>query len=99
MVEAVAEVIDDLPGTKVYVQGCPKDKLPKDFESFHDVMEEMSCDNVDSDVRKDIKFYDPAVYIYTSGTTGGLISVHVTDMCRYVSHLDSLSRDMTKLTK
>ena len=54
----------------MYVQGCPKDSLPKGFSSFHDIMEEMPCDNVDREVRRNIKFYDPAVYIYTSGTTG-----------------------------
>ena len=66
----MAEVIDEFPGTMVYVQGCPKDSLPKGFASFHDVMKEMPCDNVDREIRRNIKFYDPAVYIYTSGTTG-----------------------------
>ena len=70
MIEAVGEIIDDLPGNDVYVQGCSYDKLPKNFESFHDIMSEMSADNIDKEIRKDVKALEGASCVFTSGTTG-----------------------------
>ena len=69
----MAEVLDDLPGTCVYVQGSSKEKLSKNFKSFHDIMIEMPFENIAREVRKDMKPSDVAVYVYTSGTTGNYL--------------------------
>ena len=66
----MAEIANDIPEAVVYIQGCSQEKLPKNFESFHDIMSEMSPENVDKDSRKEVMANDPAVLVYTSGTTG-----------------------------
>ena len=70
LVDAVHEVLPDIPTVSVYLQGPADGKAPLPFISFSTVMERMSDGPVDKSLRKHVRLTTPAIYIFTSGTTG-----------------------------
>ena len=70
LVDAVYEVLPEIPDITVYLQGKTDEQKPPPFFSFETIMSRMSQGPVDRSLRKHINLLTPAVYIYTSGTTG-----------------------------
>jgi len=67
---AILEIMSDLPGIAVYVQGPLPEPKPASFLSFDLVMDRLSDAPIDRSVRKHLTLMDTNVLIYTSGTTG-----------------------------
>ncbi|XP_060586557.1 long-chain fatty acid transport protein 2-like isoform X2 [Ruditapes philippinarum] len=70
LVEAVMDILPEIPDVAVYVCGKTGEEKPPSFMSFDVVMTRMSTDRIDRSVRKHVLPFSPNVYIYTSGTTG-----------------------------
>nr|CAB3266196.1 very long-chain acyl-CoA synthetase-like [Phallusia mammillata] len=68
LLEAVNHIKEDLQERKVtvYVYGEQTD----DYESFYNLVDKQTNDDIPSDWRGNWGFTDPICYIYTSGTTG-----------------------------
>ena len=75
LVDAVYEILPEIPNMTVYLQGKTDEQKPPPFLSFQHIMSSMTSGPVDSTLRKKVNLFMPAVFIYTSGTTGELITV------------------------
>ena len=70
LVDAIQEVLSDIPNVSIYLQGQINELKSPRFGSFTDVMPLMSEAQIEKSVREQVTFLTPAIFIYTSGTTG-----------------------------
>ena len=75
LVDAMYEILPEIPNMTVYLQGKTDEQKPPPFLSFHHTMSRMTSGPVGSALRKKVNLFMPAVFIYTSGTTCELITV------------------------
>ncbi|XP_052792172.1 long-chain fatty acid transport protein 2-like [Mya arenaria] len=68
--QAIQEILPDISGITVYVQGPLPEPKPISFLSFDLVMNNISDAPIDRSARKHITPFSTNVLIYTSGTTG-----------------------------
>lgn len=70
LLESVREVVEDLGGVKIFVQGLGFLPAPLGIQSFDPLFIGALPTPVSPTVRSDITLEDMCCYIYTSGTTG-----------------------------
>ena len=70
LVDAVQEILPDIPGVSIYLQGHVDEFKSPLFHSFTDVMSLMPEEPIEKSARDHVTFLTPAIFIYTSGTTG-----------------------------
>ncbi|WAR00669.1 S27A2-like protein [Mya arenaria] len=68
--QAIQEILPDISGVTVYIQGPLSEPKPVTFLSFDLVMNNLSDAPIDRSIRKHITPFSTNVLIYTSGTTG-----------------------------
>ena len=67
---AVSDVLEELQGTPVYVQGLPPDQVPLGMRDFDELMMRALPVRPDRSLRDEMTMHSLICYIYTSGTTG-----------------------------
>ncbi|PVD19597.1 hypothetical protein C0Q70_20087 [Pomacea canaliculata] len=70
LLHAVSDVLDDLQGLPIYIQGCTGHEVPLGMNDFDSLMAQSLPVRTDRSVRKNLNKESILCYIYTSGTTG-----------------------------
>lgn len=70
LLQAVSDVLDDLQGLPVYVQGLTPDQVPTGMQNFDELMMRALPVRPDRSVREGMTNDSIFSYIYTSGTSG-----------------------------
>ncbi|XP_076443749.1 long-chain fatty acid transport protein 2-like [Babylonia areolata] len=70
LLHAVTDILEDLHGLPVYVQGQSPSQLPAGMTDFDSLMERAMPVQPDPSVRAEMTYDSVMTYIYTSGTTG-----------------------------
>ncbi|XP_025076675.1 very long-chain acyl-CoA synthetase-like [Pomacea canaliculata] len=70
LLHAVSDVLDDIQGLPIYIQGCTGHEVPLGMNDFGYLMGQSLPVRTDRSVRKDMTMESILCYIYTSGTTG-----------------------------
>lgn len=70
LLQAILDIAMNISDMTVYILGARREQKPAQFLSFDIVMNRMSSEPIDRQVRKHVQYTTPNVLIYTSGTTG-----------------------------
>ncbi|PVD19595.1 hypothetical protein C0Q70_20085 [Pomacea canaliculata] len=70
LLHAVSDILDDLEGLPIYIQGCTDSDVPQGMNGLDSLMAQSLPVRIDRSVRKDMTMESILCYIYTSGTTG-----------------------------
>ena len=70
LLQATGDVLEDLQGLPVYVQGLDPDQVPVGMKDFDTLMRKALPVRPDPSVRAGMAMNSTMLYIYTSGTTG-----------------------------
>ena len=74
LLQAVSDVLDDLQGLPVYVQGLTPDQVPTGMQNFDELMMRALPVRPDRSVREGMTNDSIFSYIYTSGNPGKMVA-------------------------